>query len=364
MKSFSLLGIAAAASMIALPSFADDSAASIAAGGLVPRREVRVVMAKEVLRISPDKVIVDYDFRNDSDEDVTTEVAFPIPSYKNEFPYGYIPEQAFQSFQLWVDDSVKKFESEAKATLGGKDVTEALRKSKIDIATLGHFDEKDQPVTRDFERLPVSTRKDLIKQGLFSDEGDSTRANAGAGLVLSTWTVDLQYHWTQVFPAHSTVHIRHEYSPAIGFQMLSLDAFKKALAAGGTRKPMPLAKDRGEDDLKTLMSFCPEPSLLRNGIQILGKLPAESGGYAYPQWVDFILTSANTWKQPIEDFTLIVERGKPVDGYGKPMDGVKRLISFCSPQNTEVKRTDADHFEVHLTNFIPKSELHIGFFDF
>ena len=35
-------------------------------------------MAKEVLQISAKRVIVDYDFRNDSDEDITTEVAFPI----------------------------------------------------------------------------------------------------------------------------------------------------------------------------------------------------------------------------------------------------------------------------------------------
>ncbi|MGA9060924.1 MAG: hypothetical protein WB341_04565 [Terracidiphilus sp.] len=37
------------------PGFADDSAASIAGGGLVPRRETWIVMAKEMLRISPRK---------------------------------------------------------------------------------------------------------------------------------------------------------------------------------------------------------------------------------------------------------------------------------------------------------------------
>jgi hypothetical protein len=72
--------------------------------------------------------------------------------------------------------------------------------------------------------------------------------------------------------------------------------------------------------------------------------------------VDFILTSANTWQRPIEDFTLIIERGKPEQGE-------KRLISFCSPENGKVERLDADHFQVHLTNFVPTSELRIGFFD-
>jgi Domain of unknown function (DUF4424) len=69
--------------------------------------------------------------------------------------------------------------------------------------------------------------------------------------------------------------------------------------------------------------------------------------------VDFILTTANTWQRPIEDFTLIIER-PPV------AKGEQTLISFCSPG--PVEKLDADHFQVHLTNFVPTAELHIGFF--
>ncbi len=71
---------------ISMPVLADDSAASIAAGGLVPRRETRIVMAKEVLQISPTQVVVDYDFRNDTDQNVTTEVAFPVPPVHERVP--------------------------------------------------------------------------------------------------------------------------------------------------------------------------------------------------------------------------------------------------------------------------------------
>jgi hypothetical protein len=45
-----------------LYAFADDGAASIAAGGLVFTRETRIVMAKEVLTISEKKIVVDYEF--------------------------------------------------------------------------------------------------------------------------------------------------------------------------------------------------------------------------------------------------------------------------------------------------------------
>ena len=56
------------------------------------------------------------------------------------------------------------------------------------------------------------------------------------------------------------------------------------------------------------------------------------------------------------DFTLIVERPK-AESSGKT------LISFCSPANGKIEKLDADHLKVHLTNFVPASELHIGFFE-
>jgi hypothetical protein len=142
------LGLAAS-----LSALGDDSAASIAAGGLVPRRETRIVMAKEVLRISLKKIVVDYDFRNDSDQAVTTEVAFPVPSYENGFPEEDIAGQSFQDFRLWVNGKPVNYQSQATATLKGKDVTGILSANHIDIATFGHFvevegsDHASQPVS-------------------------------------------------------------------------------------------------------------------------------------------------------------------------------------------------------------------------
>jgi hypothetical protein len=55
----------------ARPMRADDGAVSIAAGGLIVMKcEPRIVMAKEVLSISAARVLVYYDFRNDSDDDI------------------------------------------------------------------------------------------------------------------------------------------------------------------------------------------------------------------------------------------------------------------------------------------------------
>ncbi|MGP8253881.1 MAG: DUF4424 family protein [Terracidiphilus sp.] len=344
-----LLTVVGACASTPIPVWADDSAASIAAGGLVPRRETRIVMAKEVLRISPTKIVVDYDFRNDSDQNVTTEVAFPIP------PYGYGPESpeissaSFSDFKLLVDGKPVKYQTEAKATLNGKDVTGILTSDGIDIASFGHlrdFGATDSRVhTPDVERLPKAEQQRLARLGLFD-------ADDGWG----TWDAHLQYHWTQTFPAHSTVHIRHEYTPVEGFEMMPLETFRNFLQhtqPGGNDESVRYQRE----DLQLLRRFCPDPSLLRASIRAIENTDPENGPYAYPHWVDFILTSANTWKQPIEDFTLIVERGKPDAGNSRT------FVSFCSPQNAPVGKLDADHFQVHLTNFVPASELHIGFFD-
>lgn len=345
--------------LTAVPAFADDSAASIAAGGLVARRETRIVMAKEVLRISPDKIVVDYDFRNDTDKDVTTEVAFPIPPYTNEFPEGDIGEQSFETFKLWVDGKPVRYTTEAKATLKGRDVTEILRANHIDIPTLGHFvdSQNDAPATRDFARLSSAAQKSLLKAGLF--DGDDP--------VYARFMVHLQYHWTQTFPAHSKVHIRHEYSPAVGFTLVSETVVDDLLAHFASRRSIPKEDAEGAE---LLQSFCTDRPFLSALAKVLHESESSAktdydrldAGNSYPEWVDFILTSANTWKQPIEDFTLIVDRGIPLDGYGKPWSDKQFLVSFCSPQNAHVIKVRSDTFQVHLTNFVPKSELRIGYF--
>ena len=329
--------------------FADDSAASIAAGGLVPRRETRIVMAKEILRISPQKVVVDYDFRNDTAEDVKTEVAFPVP------PYSYGPENpaisdaSFSDFKLFIDGKRVAFETEAKATQNGKDVTAILTADKIDIASFGHLHEPSGKETEyrtpDIERLSKPGQQRLVQVGLF-DKDD------GWG----PWTVQLQYHWTQTFPAHSTVHIRHEYTPVEGSELMLLDTVENVLQHKEPTGDADSAK-YARQDMQLLEGLCPDPQLLSG---MIGRIKASGPGYgqyAHPHWVDFILTSANTWKQPIEDFTLIVGRGKAEE------PDTQTTVSFCPPQNAAIEKLDADHFQMRLTNFVPKDELHIGYFD-
>lgn len=308
-------------------------------------------MAKEVLRISDKKVVVDYDFRNDTDQDVTTEGAFPVPPYENYWQQQSLTEESFSDFRLRINGKPVTFQAEAKATLKGKDVTAILATDKIDVASFGHFEELPDGgiLIHDLTQLPKTEQNRLVALGLFDTDQQS-----------ASWTVHLQYHWTQTFPAHSTVHIRHEYSPAVGFTQIDPPDVEDFLAQFNTGH----GKGDDPDDVKLLSGFCVNQPFLRTLARQLRESASQAktederlvAGVAYPQWVDFILTSANTWQRPIEDFTLIIERPQPEQDR-------KTLISFCSPANGKVEKLDADHFQVHLTNFIPTAELHIGFFE-
>jgi hypothetical protein len=334
-------------------ALSDDSAASIAAGGLVPRRETRIVMAKEVVQISLTKAVVDYDFRNDTNQDVTTEVAFPVPSYNFDILGPDITQQSFSDFQLLVNGAPVRYSTEVKATLNGQDVTDTLNKYKIDIRNLADPDwnsvaENGGVHFVDFERLSKSDQKQLEEWGLFDRQLEA--------FIMPRWDVHLQYHWRQTFPAHSTVHIRHEYSPVLGegdsdFSPEVVALAKRQPHFRGSAKLD--ANDR--DGLNLLMGFCPDDELLE---MLESKVWVQSNGFrdemGGADWVDFILTSANTWQRPIEDFTLIIERPQN--------DNRWSLISFCPPAESKVQEPDEAHIRVHLTNFVPDSELRIGFF--
>lgn len=313
---------------------ADDGATSIAAGGIVMKHEPRISMAKEVLRISPSKVIVDYDFRNDTAADVTTTVAFPVPLYELDWDQHFLSQVGFNDFQLAIDGKPVHFEVEARAYLKGRDVSTPLRRLQIDIASFGHFDEQSH-VARDIRRLTKPQRASLVRAGLLAKETDEDE-----GL----WKVKKNYFWQQTFPAHAVVHIWHQYTPVLGNTnsvSYGLDSIRKGLYK--------------DDSAKELESLCVEPKLRES----LGKLSDsitnrthDNIGTPWPSYVDFILTTANTWKRPIEDFTLVVDR---------PHATRKQhtVVSFC--WNGPITNSSPDEFLAHAANLVPTKELRVGF---
>lgn len=301
---------------------ADDGAASIAAGGLVVmKREPRITMAKEVLQISASKVIVDYDFRNDSDQDITTEVAFPIPAYDHDLNRTG-QEAGFDDFQLWVNGAPAHYQVEARAFLKDKEYTQLLIGMHVDVASLGHA--PLGKVGEDIKRLTAAQHKQLADAGLI----DVKTADE------PLWSVRKKYYWQQTFPAHKLIHIRHQYTPINGSE--------NSITYGMGPQPDP-------DSAKEISTFCLDGPLH----QMLQQIDNSKTRDAWYSYVDFILTTANTWKTPIEDFTLIVERPHL-------KDALTTYVSFC--WDGPVTKINGDHFSAHIANLVPAKELRIGFF--
>jgi hypothetical protein len=337
--------------LVTLPAFADDSAASIGAGGLVVlKNEKRIAMAKEVLTIGLKKVHVDYEFQNDTADNVSTLVAFPIPAYQfSEDMSQTIAQSGFDDFKLMIEGKPATFSVEALAKVNGADLSALLKADHIDIGSFGHYDFKTD-ASPDLKKLSAAQMAALVKAGAI----DTNAGQPGVGTadnpvyIHPSWTVEKKYYWTQNFPAHSTVHISHEYTPAAGYTLVGQSDF---IAVGPNPTPDEL-KDYGADNpiLPLLRSVCLDEPLRQQ--LITAPFGKDMGTYRRMNYVDFILTTANTWKQPIYDFTLLVERPA---GASDP-----KLISFCWP--SPVTKVSANEFKATATNLVPTSELRVGFF--
>lgn len=354
--------------LAASPSLANDTAAVVAAGGIQFRHEPRISMEKERLFISEKKVTVDYDFLNQSDQDIKTEIAFPVPPFNCK---GYCAGggQTISDFHVWVDQKEVPYLRNVKATLNGHEYSDELQKLGIDIATFGHVDlgsNFEHSETYQVDHLSPEEVQHLIALGLVSrDRRDPL------------WTVEEIYHWTQTFPARRRIHIRHEYPPAVGYdhvyvEDLDEDTRKDKVAEALARPKGSPGSDSDDHWLpiaKEVDNLCVDSSLARKikeAESLEWKARVEKNG-APPSpiqvddlnvnvlWVEYILSTANSWKGPIKDFTLLVERPVP-EGEGKRQS----FVSFC--WDSPVRRVDENHFEAHVTNFVPRKELNVGFF--
>jgi hypothetical protein len=315
----------------AIPALGNDSAASVAVGGIQLNREARISMEKERLPIAREKVTVEYEFLNYTDEDVTTEVAFPAPPYQEH----YLDEsfgKKLDDFRVWVDGHETKYQTDVRAMVNGVDYSALLQKLGVDVASLGHFgftDDRNDPFSPDVERLSQSQHDELKQLGLIrSDNG------------FMGWTVVKTYHWPQTFPAHKILHVRHEYVPILGYTGLQPEVV------------FPVRRqERTPEFAAAIRDSCIDPSLQQALTTAARNEKKETGAYIKSKWVDYILTTANSWKTPIKDFELIIERPRPGQWF----------VSFC--WDGPVKRLDPDHFIAHSIDFVPTRELHVTFFN-
>jgi hypothetical protein len=289
---------------------ANDAAASFAAGGLVLRSEPRVAIQREQLFISEREIRVAYDFVNESDEDVVTEVAFPVPPYAFQEDEESFGVHAFETFKAWADDRELAVDVEARALVGRADVTALLEKHGIDVASFGRADRRlarkgELGVHSQVRALPAAERQALLAAGAVDEDG------------APAWTVRLTYHWLQRFPARAQTRIRHAYRPVAGIeQALQRTHLDEACADRGLRRTLERAV----------------------GVHLA----------AVPTWVDYVLTTAKTWKGPIRELELVVERPEHA------------LLSLC--WDGKFEKIGPATFRSRVLDFVPRRELRVFFF--
>jgi hypothetical protein len=129
--TFSALVISAVVLIAAGTVSANDSTAALGAGGIELTKNEHIRILEEVLEISPNNIRVRYRFLNESDQDIHTKVAFPLPLYDgiaNANVSIANPDNIFASFKISVDNKPVATQHERKALLDGKDITDKLRK--------------------------------------------------------------------------------------------------------------------------------------------------------------------------------------------------------------------------------------------
>ncbi|TIU24601.1 MAG: DUF4424 domain-containing protein, partial [Mesorhizobium sp.] len=133
--------LTAALALSATPAFANDSIAELGTGGLILSRSDAVAMESEDLYISPEKVTVDYVFRNNTDKDVDAIVAFPMPDIEgdpNEMPA--IPDgqsDNFLGFEVTIDGVPAEPQLEQKAFALGIDISADLKAQNVPLYPFG-----------------------------------------------------------------------------------------------------------------------------------------------------------------------------------------------------------------------------------
>ena len=336
-----ILGLIASA-LLAGSAFANDGYAGLSAGGLEFSKSDDIEMKSEDLYLSPTAVRVNYVFENTSDKDVEAIVAFPMPPLspgdrKGEAAMAPAIQESsdlnLMSFKVTVEGQpvhpnreTKMFLREGDDWAWGWDL---LKKPRVDVTD--RLRQLKVPETFDsdvimawYNKLPKATQESLAKDQLFLDI-------YGYGSLLPAYVISTNYFWTQNFPAGREITISHEYRPIRGGSVfyLSDDLKKNYCIDAGTEKAITAAQAKAEQGPQNEFGF--------------------SVNYLGLSFLDYILTTANTWKGPIGQFRLTLDKGSE-----------QSLTSLCMDG---IKKTGPTTFVVEKTNFTPTEDIRVVFFE-
>ncbi|RWO24765.1 DUF4424 domain-containing protein [Mesorhizobium sp.] len=319
--------LTAALALSATPVFANDSIAELGTGGLILSRSDAVAMESEDLYISPEKVTVDYVFRNNTDKDVDAIVAFPMPDIEgdpNEMPA--IPDgqsDNFLGFEVTIDGVAAKPQLEQKAFALGIDISADLESQNVPFYPFG------EAARAALAKLPQAVADDWVDRGLIIED----TADDGSGMktvYVPFWQLRSTYWWRSTFPANKAVRVAHRYKPSVGgtssVSFFYDGQFQGQYAAYKTR-------------------YCMDGTF-ENAIRKAAKGTPDGTPRYFENRIAYVLTTGGNWATgSIGKFKLTVDKGDP-----------KNLVSFCGEN---VRKVGPTRFEMTAENFYPEHDIDI-----
>ncbi len=320
---------------VCMPLWANDTLATMAAGGLVPVKSTEIVLQSEELDISLHQVKVRYTFRNASDHEIEAVVAFPLPEINGGdlfhvptvFPFsGSVNFVDFKVEQLWPaagsgSASWKRepvpTEIAVRAFHDNDDITEKLRELGLPISVL------DSRMDSSINALPPKTREALVKDEIVGMEEGTGVDKTKRQLYYPWWSNHVQFYWKQHFAANALTVLEQTYIPVVGGGYI---------VKGGS----------GTADLRP---FCVAPRQKQRIATLLSGMPEDGSAGLLEREVKYILTTANNWSGPIGEFRLSIHTDSPQD-----------VLVSCMPGLAPSSPTE---YRVTRSNFHPDHELDV-----
>jgi hypothetical protein len=310
---------------------ANDSSATLAAGGLKLLKSADISMEKEELYISRNIIKVNYVFKNNSANDIKTWVAFPLPKLMSDYDLESIAavdipnyhSENFVNFKVKVDGTGIPVQISHQAflkdenTQKSQDITPELKKYHIPVSPFS------KNYRKTLNNLPVAIKNTLLAKKWLAEN----KYDAGKGWVTDNtgkWEVQTILYWPQTFPAGKTINVSHEYQPVVGSWFMSSNYHNA----------------NNEE-----ASFCIDDGTKKAIYKKYQTLKKQGRNEALAHSVQYVLTTANNWQGAIKNFKLILDKEK-----------TDSIISVCIP---DIEKINATQFSVEYKDFIPENDLNV-----
>ena len=313
---------------LASAALANDGFLGLPAGGLTLQHSADIRMLDEDLFLSLDEVRVNYQFRNDSPRAITAWVGFPMPGLPVSVNFGGedgydihdVKSLDLLKFETRIEGIVAPSRPYVRAFIYPRNTpwekrdkfrfTDAIDISAELTAASIPLNFDANTIKAAFARLPAAKQADWKRRGLYTKDANFEQPE---------WWLSTIFVRQQVFPAGRIVKVQHRYKPfPSGFIMMGNHlSYDKDLAKAA----------------------CVDPPTHRAITNALGA----QGGSGHV--IDYILTTANTWKSPIGHFRLTVDKGAP-----------RNIVSLCG---NGVRKTGPTTFVLEANNFRPQHDIKV-----